>query len=127
MKRGIDAALLGREFLHFVSSPNYMLNCGLGTFLMTLCAIAVLWKGGEMFVKLDVMFAETAGSVPLLLCVVLCGFVYMALLFAGFMLLPGWILGFGGYMSCFVGVNLFISVLAYLWLRKKGVAIFVTL
>lgn len=55
------------------------------------------------------------------------GFVYMALLFVGFMLLPGWILGFGGYMSCFVGVNLFISVLAYLWLRKKGVAIFETL
>lgn len=242
-KRGIDAALLGREFLHFVSSPNYMLNCGLGTFLMPLCAIAVLWKGGEMFVELDGMFAETAGSVPLLLCVVLCGFasmnfmtapsislegkslwllqslpvepwrifqakvrmqlfltglpmllcivciavvyplylsqllmiflfvasyvwlmaltglllgikmpvltwtneimpikqgapvmitlfggfVYMALLFTGFMLLPGWILGFGGYMSCFVGVNLFISVLAYLWLRKKGVAIFETL
>ena len=210
---------------------------------MPLCAIAVLWKGGEMFVKLDVMFAETAGSVPLLLCVVLCGFasmnfmtapsislegkslwllqslpvepwrifqakirmqlfltglpmllcivciaavyplylsqllmiflfvtsyvwlmaltglllgikmpvltwtneimpikqgapvmitlfggfVYMGLLFAGFMLLPGWILGFCGYMSCFVGVNLFISVLAYLWLRKKGVAIFETL
>ena len=51
------------------------------------------------------------------------GFVYMALLFAGFMLLSGWILGFCGYMSCFVGVNLFISVLVYLWLRKKGVAI----
>ena len=51
------------------------------------------------------------------------GFVYMALLFAGFMLLPGWILGFCGYMSCYVGVNLFISVLAYMWLRKKGVAI----
>lgn len=238
-KSGIDAALLGREFSHFASSPNYMLNCGLGTFLMPLCAIAVLWKGNELFVKLDAMFAETAGSVPLLLCVVLCGFasmnfmtapsislegkslwllqslpvdtwkiyqakirmqliltglpmllfivciaavyplylsqlliiflfaasyvwlmaliglllgikmpvltwtneimpikqgapvmitlfsgfVYMALLFAGFILLPGWILGFCGYMSCFVGVNLFISVLAYLWLRKKGVAI----
>lgn len=239
-KRGIDAALLGREFSHFASSPNYMLNCGLGTFLMPLCAIAVLWKGGELFAVLETMFAETAGSVPLLLCVVLCGFasmnfmtapsvslegkslwllqslpidtwkiyqakirlqliltglpmflcivciaavyplylsqllmiflfaasyvwlmaltglllgikmpvltwtneimpikqgapvmitlfggfVYMALLFAGFMLLPGWILGFCGYMSCFVSVNLFISVLEYLWLRKKGVAIF---
>lgn len=31
------------------------------------------------------------------------GFVYMALLFAGFMLLPGWILGFCGYVSCFCG------------------------
>ena len=55
---------------------------------------------------------------------VIGGFAYMALLFAGFMLLPGWILGFCRYISCFVGVNLFISVLAYLWLRKKGVAIF---
>lgn len=239
-KRGIDAALLGREFSHFASSPNYMLNCGLGTFLMPLCAIAVLWKGSGLFALLDAMFAETAGSVPLLLCVVLCGFAsmnfmtapsislegkslwllqslpidtwkiyqakirmqlfltgfpmllcivciaavyplylsqllmiflfavsyvwlmaltglllgikmpvltwtneimpikqgapvmitlfggfaYMALLFAGFMLLPGWILGFCRYISCFVGVNLFTSVLAYLWLRKKGVAIF---
>ena len=242
-KQDIDAALLGREFSHFTSSPNYMLNCGLGTFLMPLCAIAVLWKGSELFAQLDVMFAETAGSVPLLLCVVLCGlasmnfmtapsvslegkslwllqslpvepwrilrakirmqllltglpmlfcimciaavypihllqlsmiflfaasyvwlmtltglllgikmpvltwtneimpikqgapvmitlfdgFVYMALLFAGFMLLPGWMLGFCGYVSCFVGANLFLSVFAYLWLRKKGVAILGTL
>ena len=76
-KRGIDAALLGREFSHFASSPNYMLNCGLGTFLMPLCAIAVLWKGGELFDVLEAMFAETAGSVPLLLCVVLCGLASM--------------------------------------------------
>ena len=242
-KRGIDAALLGREFSHFVASPNYMLNCGLGTFLMPLCAIAVLWKGGGMLAVLDAVFGETAGSVPLLLCVMLCGlasmnlmtapsislegkslwllqslpvepwkifqakirmqllltgfpmllcivciaavyplyltqllmiflfavsyvwlmtltglllgvkmpvltwtneimpikqgasvmitlfggFIYMALMFAGFMLLPGWMLGFCGYVSCFVGANLFLSVFTYLGLRKKGVAIFRTL
>ena len=239
-QRGIDAALLHREFSRFAASPAYMLNCGLGTFLMPLCAIAVLWKGGELFAMLDAMFAQTAGSVPLLLCVVLCGlasmnfmtapsvslegkslwllqslpvepwrifrakirmqllltglplllcivctavvypmqwiqllmlllfagsyvlfmalagmflgvrmptltwtneimpikqgapviitlfgsFGYMILLFIGFMLLPGWTLGFCGYMSCFVGVNLFLSVLICLWLRKKGVARF---
>ena len=55
------------------------------------------------------------------------GFGYMVLLFVGFMLLPGWILGFCGYMSCFVGTNLFLSVWVYLWLRKKGVARFSTL
>ena len=55
------------------------------------------------------------------------GFIYMALMFAGFMLLPGWMLGFCGYVSCFVGANLFLSVFTYLWLRKKGVAIFRTL
>ena len=239
-QRSIDAALLGREFSRFTASPNYMLNCGLGTFLMPLCAIAVLWKGGELFEMLDAMFAETEGSVmlllcvgfcglvsmnfmtapsvslegkslwllqslpvetwrifrakirmqllltglPLLLCIVcmevvypihstqllilllfagsyvlfmalvgllfgikmptltwtneimpikqggaviitlLCGFIYMIVLFAGFMLLPGWRLGFGRYISCFVSANLLLSVYCYLWLRKKGVARF---
>ena len=239
-QRGIDTALLNREFSHFTASPSYMLNCGLGTFLMPLCAIAVLWKGSELFTVLDAMFAQTAGSVPLLLCVVLCGlasmnfmtapsvslegkslwllqslpvkpwrifrakirmqllltglplvlcivctaavyplrptqllmlllfagsyallmalvglslgvkmptltwtneivpikqgapvmitlfggFGYMVLLLVGFMLLPGWVLGFCGYMSCFVGANLFLSGWTCLWLRKKGVARF---
>ena len=72
-KRGIDAALLGREFSHFVASPNYMLNCGLGTFLMPIGAMVVLWKGGRLFAALDAMFVETAGSVPLLMCVMLSG------------------------------------------------------
>ena len=236
-QRSIDVTLLSREFSRFTASPNYMLNCGLGTFLMPLCAIVVLWKGGALFEMLDAMFAETAGSVPLLICVVLCGlasmnfmtapsvslegkclwilqslpvehwkifqakiriqllltslplllcivctaavyplyslqllmillftgsyvllmalvglflgvkmptltwtneimpikqgapvvitlfggFGYMVLLFVGCMLLPGWMLGFCGYMSCFVLVNLFLSVWFYLWLRKKGV------
>ena len=183
-QRGVDAALLSREFSRFAASPNYMLNCGHGTFLMPLCAIAVLWKGSELFTVLDVMFAETAGGVPLLLCIVCTeavyslhsmqllmlllfvgsyvllmalaglfvgvkmptltwtneivpikqggavmvtlfgGFGYVILLFAGFMLLPGWILGFCGYISCFVGVNLLLSVWACLWLRKKGAARF---
>ncbi len=239
-QRGMDAALLRREFSRFTASPSYMLNCGLGTFLMPLCAIAVLWKGGEVFAMLDAMFADTAGSVPLLLCVVLCGlssmnlmtapsvslegkslwllqslpvepwrvfrakirmqllltgvplllcivcaaavyplpwmqmlvlllfagsyvlfmslaglflgvrmpiltwtneivpvkqgapvmitlfggFGYTVLLFFGFMLLPGWRLGFCGYLSCFAGVNLFLSGCTFLWLRKKGVARF---
>ena len=55
------------------------------------------------------------------------GFIYMALLFAGFMLLPGWMFGFCGYISCFVVANLFLSVLAYLWLREKGVTLFAAL
>ncbi len=242
-QRGIDAALLGREFSRFTASPSYMLNCGLGTFLMPLCAIAVLWKGGNLVSMLNAMFAEREGSVPFLLCVVLCGlasmnfmtapsislegkslwllrslpvepwrifqakirmqllltglpvllciictaavyplhltqllvcflfagsyvllmalvglflgvrmptltwtneimpikqsapvmitlfggFGYVLLLFAGFMLLPGWMLGFCGYMSCFAGANLLLSVWVCLWLRKKGVACFAAL
>ena len=52
------------------------------------------------------------------------GFGYIVLLFVEFMLLYGWMLGFVRYMSCFAAVNLFLSVLAYLWLRKQGFACF---
>lgn len=242
-QRSVNAALLGRELAHFTASPNYMLNCGLGTFLMPICAIAVLWKGKNLFAMLDAMFAETAGSVPLLLCVILCGLAsmnfmtapsvslegkslwlmqslpvnpwkifrakirmqvlltalplllcivcaaivcpmhpmyllgivlfaasytllsalsgltlgvkmptltwtnelmpikqsapvmialfggigYTVLLFAGFLLLPGWVLGFAGYMACFIGVNVVLCICNYLWLRKTGMARFAEL
>lgn len=239
-QRSTNTALLRREFSRFAASSSYMLNCGLGTFLMPVCGIAVLWKGSELFAVLDAIFAETPDSAPFLLCVMLCslasmnfmtapsislegkslwllqslpvepwsvfhakirmqllltglplllcigcaaavyplhpmqlltlllfagsytllmalvglffgvkmptltwtseimpikqgtpvmitlfcGFGYMVLLFVGFMLLPGWMLGFLGYMSCFVGANLLLSVPIYLWLRKQGVARF---
>ena len=45
------------------------------------------------------------------------GFGYMVLLFVGFMLLPGWMLGFCGDMSCFV----IVKCVSNLWLRKKKV------
>ena len=242
-QRSVDTALLDRELSHFATSPNYMLNCGLGTLLMPICAIAVLWKGKNLFAMLDAMFAETAGSVPVLLCVILCGLAsmnfmtapsvslegkslwlmqslpvnpqkvfrakirmqvlltalplllcivcaaivcpmhpmyllgivlfaasytllsalsglvlgvkmptltwtnelmpikqsapvmialfggigYTVLLFAGFLLLPGWMLGFAGYMACFIGVNVILSVCNYLWLRKTGTTRFAEL
>ena len=242
-QRSVDAALLSRELVHFAGSPSYMLNCGLGTFLMPACAAAVLWKGGNLFAMLDAMFVDTAGSVPLLLCVLLCGLAsmnfmaapsislegkslwlvqslpvdprklfqakirmqlvltalplllcivcaaivypmppmyllvivlfaasytllsalsglmlgvkmptltwtnelmpikqsapvmltlfggmgYTVLLFAGFLLLPGWMLGFSGYMACFIGVNVILCGCEYLWLRKTGTARFAAL
>ena len=242
-QRSVDAALLGRELAHFTGSPSYMLNCGLGTFLMPVCAVAVLWKGRNLFVMLDAMFVDTPGSVPVLLCVILCGLAsmnfmaapsvslegkslwlmqslpvkpwklfrakirmqlllttltlllcivctaivyplppmqlllmllfaasyallavlsgltlgvkmptltwtdelmpikqsapvmltlfggmgYTVLLFAGFLLLPGWALGFTGYMACFIGGNVILCVCNYLWLRKKGTARFAAL
>ena len=48
-QRSIDTALLSREFSRFTASPNYMLNCGFGTFLMPFFALVVLWKGGALF------------------------------------------------------------------------------
>lgn len=242
-QRSADAALLSRELAHFTGSPSYMLNCGLGTFLMPVCAVAVLWKGRNFFAMLDAMFVDTPGSVPVLLCVILCGLAsmnfmaapsislegkslwlmqslpvepwrvlcaklrmqftltalplllciaciaityhlpllwllvivlfgvsytllaalsglmlgvkmptltwtneimlikqsapvvitlfggmgYTVLLFAGFLLLPGWMLGFAGYMACFIGVNVILCICNYLWLRKTGTARFAAL
>ncbi len=242
-QRSIDAALLGRELAHFTASPSYMLNCGLGTFLMPVCAVAVLWKGRSLLAMLDAMFVDTPGSVPVLLCVILSGLVsmnfmaapsislegkslwlmqslpvdtwkilrakirmqmlltalplllcivcaaliyplppiwllvialfavsytlltalsglmfgvkmptltwtnelmpikqsapvmlilfggigYTVLLFAGFLLLPGWMLGFPVYMCCFVGINLILDVMIYRWMKNTGCARFAAL
>ena len=73
-QRSTNTALLCREFSRFAASPSYMLNCGLGSFLMPVCAIAVLWKGSELFAMLNAIFAEMPDCVPFLLCVMLCSF-----------------------------------------------------
>ena len=242
-RRSVDGALLHRELAHFAANPAYMLNCGLGTFLMPICAAAVLWKGGSLFAMLDALFADTEGSVPVMLCVLLCGLAsmnlmtapsvslegkslwlmqslpvepwqalraklrmqvlltvpplllcavcaaivyplglarllvmavfaasyallgalagltlgvkmpvltwtdqlmpikqsapvmltlfggmgYTILLFAGFLLLPGWRLGFAGYAACFAAANLLLCAVLHRWLRKKGAALFAAL
>ena len=242
-RKSVSAALLGREFARFGASPNYMLNCGLGTFLMPACAAALAWKGGELFAVLEEIFWGTAGSVSLLFAALLCGLAsmnlmaapsvslegknlwlvqslpvtpwqvlraklllqiivtavpmtlcivcgaavyafppaeiltaallalsyvlmmalfdlflgvrnpittwtneilpikqsapvmialfggmgYTLVLFAGFMLLPGWTLGFCGYAGWFTAANLTFSAGIYLWLKKKGCARFAAL
>lgn len=235
-QKSVFGALLGREFRHFTSSPNYMLNCGMGIILMPIYAVAISWKGGSFLATLDVLFEGRAGCIALLLSVVLCGiagmnnmiapsvslegkslwlvqslpvtswqvlrsklsmqliltgipvlicilctavvwsfaptelmlillhaatyvmlmafwglflgiklpnltwtseitpikqsagvafallggFGYAVVLFAGFMLLPEQGLGYAGYIGCFIGANVVLGVLLYLWLRKKG-------
>ena len=241
--QSVQRALFGKELRRFTASPNYMLNCGLGTFLMPICAVAVLWKGGSLFAMLDALFADTEGSVPVMLCVLLCGLAsmnlmtapsvslegkslwlmqslpvepwqalraklrmqvlltvpplllcavcaaivyplglvgllvmavfaasyallgalagltlgvkmpvltwtdqlmpikqsapvmltlfggmgYTILLFAGFLLLPVWRLGFAGYAACFAAANLLLCAVLHRWLRKKGAALFAAL
>lgn len=45
--RSLPAALLGKECRRFVSSPNYMLNCGLGVLMIPAAGVLLLLKGGE--------------------------------------------------------------------------------
>ena len=45
--RSLPAAMLGKECRRFVSSPNYMLNCGMGVLMIPAAGVLLLLKGGE--------------------------------------------------------------------------------
>ena len=70
-------ALLGKEFGRFTSSPNYMLNSGLGVLLIPVCGVLLLIRGTEVCDVLDSVFAARPGSAAVLLCVGLCMFTSM--------------------------------------------------
>lgn len=63
-----DTALFGKEFRRFVTSPNYMLNCGLGVVIMVIAAVAVLIKGQDLITS----FGGVNEILCLLACVVIC-------------------------------------------------------
>ena len=71
-QKSIAAALLAKEFVRFTSSPNYMLNCGLGILLLPICGVMILWQGGAVISVLNEIFGERAGCVPVLLCTAVC-------------------------------------------------------
>ena len=51
-------AMLAKEFARFTSSPNYMLNCGLGTLFILAAAVYLLVRGGTLHEVLAEVFAE---------------------------------------------------------------------
>ena len=110
-----------RSTMHTMQMLMLLLFTGSYTLLMALVGLFFGVKMPTLTWTNEIMPIKQGAPVMLTL---FCGFGYMVLLFVGFMLLPGWILGFLRYMSCFVGANLLLSVLIYLWLRKKGVASF---
>ncbi len=72
--RSLPAALLGKECRRFVSSPNYMLNCGMGVLMIPAAGVLLLLKGGEWMAPLkavlpgaDSVLAALAISVACLL------------------------------------------------------------
>ena len=66
------AALLGREFRRFSSSPNYMLNCGLGTILIPAGGIALLIKGKFIFELLNKVLPVGEDVAAVVICAALC-------------------------------------------------------
>ena len=88
-QESVTKALLFREFKHFTSSPGYMLNSGLGVFLMPVCAVALLWKGRKIFTLLNGMFGSQDGSILLLVTIMFCGLISMNIMTAPSISLEG--------------------------------------
>lgn len=61
--RSLSAALLGKECRRFVSSPNYMLNCGFGILILIAAGVMMLFKGGELSMLLTSVFNGSEGIV----------------------------------------------------------------
>lgn len=70
-ERSAFRALLGKEFLRFTSSPNYMLNCGLSILFIPAGGVALLIKGKELTEILDTVLAGRKGFSWILLCAAL--------------------------------------------------------
>lgn len=71
-QKSIAVALLAKEFGRFTSSPNYMLNCGLGILLLPIAGIMLLWQGSAVISVLNEIFGERVGCTPILLCAAVC-------------------------------------------------------
>ena len=71
-KRSVQSALLHKEFARFVSSPNYMLNCGLGILLLPILGIALLIKGNTLMLVMNELFGKNSGSAAVLLFTAVC-------------------------------------------------------
>lgn len=75
--RSPSRALFAKELRRFTASPNYMLNCGLGTLLLPVAGIALLFKGGVLTQTLGLAFAARPGSFTALLCAMICMIITM--------------------------------------------------
>lgn len=70
---GASSALLRKEFGRFTSSPNYMLNCGLGTVMLPLLGVVLLIKRGDLLSLLSQALGARAPDITaVLLCAALC-------------------------------------------------------
>ena len=65
-------ALLHRELARFVSSPNYMLNCGFGLLFLLVGGVALLWRGDLVAEVLRELFSDDPGAVDVMACTAIC-------------------------------------------------------
>lgn len=71
-RKSQNSALLARERQHFLSSATYMLNCSLGTLILIVAAVMLLFKGDFVYQFLTQIFAEDIGFIAVIGCVAVC-------------------------------------------------------
>lgn len=76
-QKSTDSALLHKEFSRFISSPNYMLNCGLGVLFLVIGGAAALIKGRGIVELLDEILPENSGVIAIVVSALLCLFASM--------------------------------------------------
>ena len=65
-EKSVSHAFFSKELNKFTSSPNYMLNCGLGILLIPVCGAFLLIKGPSLANTLTEIMGELAGCIPVL-------------------------------------------------------------
>ena len=66
------AALVGKEFGRLTSSPNYLLNCGLGILLIPAAGVFLLIKGSDVMAILTEIFGSGSGAEAVLTATLIC-------------------------------------------------------
>ncbi|MBR6902508.1 MAG: hypothetical protein IKN39_01295, partial [Clostridia bacterium] len=75
--RSAFGAVLLRELRRFLSSPNYMLNCGLGAVFMLAAGGFILVKGNSIRSVLIEQFAGFEGMAYVAICAIICMMISM--------------------------------------------------
>lgn len=70
--KSVNAALLSREFQRFTASPNYMLNCGLGSLLLLAWGIVLIFVGKGIILFFGDILGQIQGSAAALLITIIC-------------------------------------------------------
>ena len=70
-EKSVFGALLTKEFARFTTSPNYMLNCGLGVLLLPVLGVFLLIKGANILTMLTTALGDRTNLAALLLCAAL--------------------------------------------------------
>lgn len=68
----VASALFAKEMERFTSSPNYMLNCGLGTLMLVICGFALFIMGGKIYPVMSEIFGTDTGFVAMIFCSAIC-------------------------------------------------------